>query len=112
MTICETDLRPGGEWRFGWRKDDDGTEMAMKGVHREVQPPERLVSTESWGGDWPETLNEITFSEADSKTTIELRIHYPSKQARDAAMATGMKDGANATFHRFDEYLRTAVPNS
>ena len=58
MPVCEIDLRPGGAWRFVWRKAD-GTEMEMRGVYREVVPPERLVSTESWGGDWPETLNTL-----------------------------------------------------
>jgi uncharacterized protein YndB with AHSA1/START domain len=50
MPVCEVDLRPGGTRHFGWRKSD-GTEMEMRGVYREITPPERLVSTESWGGD-------------------------------------------------------------
>ena len=32
---------------------------------------------------------------------------YPSKEARDAALATGMKDGASVSFERLDEYLLT-----
>src|SRR5450755_2054991 len=50
MPVCEIDLRPGGAWHFVWRKSD-GAEMSMRGVYQEVVPPERLVSTESWGGD-------------------------------------------------------------
>ncbi|MBI3981870.1 MAG: SRPBCC domain-containing protein [Gemmatimonadetes bacterium] len=34
-----------------------GTEMAMRGSYKEVVPPERLVHTESWGPEWPETTN-------------------------------------------------------
>ena len=56
MPVCEIDLRPGGEWHFVWRRSD-GAEMEMSGVYKEITPPERLVSTESWGGNWPETLN-------------------------------------------------------
>ena len=59
MPVCEIDLRPGGAWHFVWRMAD-GTEMEMRGDYREVSPPERLVSTESWGGDWPETLNTVS----------------------------------------------------
>jgi len=44
MPVCEIDLRPGGAWHFVWRRSD-GTEMEMRGVNREVTPPERLVST-------------------------------------------------------------------
>ena len=69
MPVCEIDLRPGGAWHFVWRRSD-GTEMEMRGVYREIVPPERLVSTESWGGDWPETLNTLILSEEDGKTTI------------------------------------------
>jgi uncharacterized protein YndB with AHSA1/START domain len=106
MPVCEIDLRPGGAWHFVWRRSD-GTEMAMRGSYREITPPERLVSTESWGGNWPETLNTLVLSEEDGKTTITLTILYPSKEARDAALQTGMKDGMSQSFDRLADYLRT-----
>ena len=62
MPVCESDLRPGGAYRYVWRREN-GTEMEIRGVHKEVAPPERLVSTELWGGNWPETLNTLTFTE-------------------------------------------------
>ena len=105
MPVCEIDLRPGGARYFVWR-GSDGTEMAMRGVYQEVVPPERLVSTESWGGDWPETLNTLILSEEDGKTTIENRVLYPTKEARDAALKTGMKEGVSASFDRLGEYVR------
>jgi uncharacterized protein YndB with AHSA1/START domain len=40
-----------------WQQGDGGERMEMTGEFREVSPPERLVNTESWGGDYPETLN-------------------------------------------------------
>jgi uncharacterized protein YndB with AHSA1/START domain len=106
MPVCEIDLRPGGAWHFVWRRSD-GTEMEMRGVYREILPPERLVSTESWGGDWPETLNTVILSEEDGKTTMTIRVHYPSKEARDAALKTGMMEGMSQGFNRLAEYLRT-----
>ena len=81
MPVCEIDLRPGGKWHFVWRQVD-GTEMAMHGVYKEIAPPERLVSTESWGGPWPETLNTLMLSEKDGQTTITITVLYPSKEAR------------------------------
>jgi uncharacterized protein YndB with AHSA1/START domain len=89
MPVCEIDLRPGGAWHFVWRRAD-GTEMAMSGMYKEVTPPERLVSTESWGGNWAETLNTLTLSEENGKTTITNTILYPAKEAGDAALKTGM----------------------
>jgi uncharacterized protein YndB with AHSA1/START domain len=106
MPVCEIDLSPGGAWHFVWRRSD-GTEMEMRGVYREITPPERLVNTESWGADWPETLNTLVLTEENGKTTITSTILYPSKEARDAALATGMKDGASMSFDRLAEYLRT-----
>jgi uncharacterized protein YndB with AHSA1/START domain len=106
MPVCEIDLRPGGEFRFGWRKGD-GEEMEIRGAYQEVAPLERLVSTESWGGDWPETINTLTLSEKGGKTTMTQTVLYPSKEARDAALETGMKDGASVSFERLAEYLRT-----
>ncbi|HSB69052.1 MAG TPA: SRPBCC family protein [Candidatus Methylomirabilis sp.] len=106
MPVCEIDLRPGGSWHFVWRRSD-GTEMEMRGVYREITPPERLVSTESWGGDWPETLNTLVLSEKDGKATIALTVLYPSQEAREAALKTGMRDGVSESFDRLAEYLRT-----
>ncbi len=106
MPVCEIDLRPGGAWRFVWRHAD-GREMEMHGVYREIAPPDRLVSTESWGGDWPETLNTLVFSEEDGQTTLTCTILYPSKEARDAALKTGMKEGVSMSYDRLAEYLQT-----
>jgi uncharacterized protein YndB with AHSA1/START domain len=106
MPVCEIDLRPGGTWHFVWERSD-GTGMGMRGVYKEIEPPERLVSTESWGGDWPETLNTLILSGENGKTTITSRIRYPSKEARDAALETGMKEGVSQSFVRLAEYLRT-----
>lgn len=106
MPICEMDARPGGSWRYVWRKDD-GTEMVMAGAIRECVPPERLVTTESWGPEWSETVNTTTFAETGGRTAVTLTILYPSKEARDAALETGMKEGMNESFIRLDKLLKT-----
>jgi uncharacterized protein YndB with AHSA1/START domain len=104
MPVCEIDLRPGGAWHFVWRRTD-GTEMGMRGEDHAITPPERLVSIESWGGDWPETLNTLSLSEDGGKTTITQTVLYPSKEARDAARKTGMESGVSESFDRLAEYL-------
>lgn len=73
MPVCEIDLRAGGAWHFVWRQTS-GTEMEMRGVYREITPPERLVTTESWGADWPETVNTVVLREENGKTTMTLTI--------------------------------------
>ena len=108
MPVCEIDLRPGGSWYYGWR-GPDGREMEMRGVYREMTPPEQLVHTESWGGDWPQTLNTLVRTEEDGKTTMTCMVLYPSKGPRDAALGTGVKEGWSTRYDRLDEYLRTMV---
>jgi len=106
MPVCEVDLRPGGAWHSVWR-NSDGSMMEMRGVYKEVVPPERVVSTESWGGDWPETVNTIVFTEEDGRTTLTITILYPSKDARDAALQTGMTKGINLSYDRLAAHLMT-----
>jgi len=105
MPVCEIDLRPGGSWHMIWRSPD-GQQLEMRGKYHEIIWPERIVSTESWGGDWPETHHTLTFTEANGQTTFHLRILYPSKEARDAALRTGMAEGMSHGFARLDVYLR------
>ncbi|HEX8273850.1 MAG TPA: SRPBCC family protein [Longimicrobiaceae bacterium] len=106
MPVCEIDLRPGGSWRFAWRRAD-GTGMEMSGEFLEVEPPLRLVQTERWGGDWPETTNTLLLDEADGRTTMTHTMLFPSREARDAALGTGMNDGTTVSFDRLDDYLLT-----
>ncbi len=106
MPVCEIDLRPGGAYRFVWRRAT-GSELEIRGVYREIAPPDRLVYTESWGGDWPELLNTLVLTEEDGKTTMTSTVLCPSKEARDAALATGMTDGWNSSYEKLEGYLRT-----
>ena len=108
MPVCEIDLRPGGRWHYVWRKAD-GSEMPMSGLYKEVTPPARLVSTESWGPEWPETINTLELAESGGQTTITMTVTYPSREARDAALRTGMKDGMDQGFARLDTLLRSLV---
>src|SRR5207247_8670465 len=52
MPVCEIDLRVGGRFRYVWRRDNDGTQMGMGGVYREIVAPERIVNTEKFDEAW------------------------------------------------------------
>lgn len=106
MPVCEIDLRPGGAWRYVWRRSD-GAEMAMSGTYVAVDAPERVVTTERWGPEWPETVNTVALDERSGVTTMTLTIRYPTKAAREAARVTGMAEGVEAGFRRLDELVRT-----
>jgi uncharacterized protein YndB with AHSA1/START domain len=106
MPVCEIDLRPGGRWHFVWRQPD-GAEMEMSGEYREVVPGHRIVNTESWGGEWPETVNTLELCELGGVTTITCTVQYPSSEARDRAISTGMLGGWAASYDKLDRYLET-----
>ena len=108
MPICEIDARPGGAWRYGWRQDS-GTEMIMGGIVTDIVPNERIVTTERWGPEWPETLNTVEFTESDGLTTITTTVTYPSNEARDAAIKTGMMDGLEVSYSRLEKLLEALV---
>lgn len=106
MPVCEIDLREGGEWHFVWR-GPDGEDMEMRGEYVEVDPPKRLVNTEDWGEDWPETVNEVVFTDEDGVTKTVSTVTYPSKETREKAIETGMLEGWAQSYDRLDTYLRS-----
>lgn len=55
MPVCEMDLRVGGRYRWRWRSEEDGNEFGFFGVFREVEPPSRIVHTETYD---PGTLGD------------------------------------------------------
>jgi uncharacterized protein YndB with AHSA1/START domain len=108
MVTCESDLKVGGAFRHVWRKDD-GMEMAMRSVYREIVPPERLVRTESFEygceAQGCEQVGTLVLTEQGGKTKLTLSVLYPSREARDATIASGMERGVAASYDRLAEML-------
>jgi uncharacterized protein YndB with AHSA1/START domain len=110
MPECEIDLRVGGAYRYVWRNDADGASFSSSGVHREIDPPERIVTTERMdlsglGMENPpgETVNTLKLEEANGKTTMTIVLLFPSKQARDGALQSGMTGGMEQSYQRLDD---------
>ena len=61
-----------------------GAEMVVHGVYREVSPPDRLVSTESFDDDWTggESIVTSTFDEVEGVTTVTVSVIYTSREVR------------------------------
>lgn len=68
LPVCEIDLRIGGALRYVWIVEE-GKEMGLKGVFREIKAPERIVHTETVD-DWPANKRLVTtlFEEQDART--------------------------------------------
>jgi uncharacterized protein YndB with AHSA1/START domain len=111
LDVCEIDLRPRGAYRYVWRRPD-GAEMGVRGVYREVVPPEKLVTTEKFDDSAydGEATGTTTFVERDGQTVLTLTLRYPSKKARDAVLRSPMKRGLATGYDMLAELLSTLLP--
>jgi uncharacterized protein YndB with AHSA1/START domain len=104
VTIAEIDLRVGGKWRYVMVAD--GHEVGFHGEYREIVPNERIVSTEVYEGvpDPGEgTLNTLTLTEVDGRTTLTVLVEAPSKEVRDAIIDSGMEAGMQDAMDLLEE---------
>ena len=100
LLSCEMDVRVGGKYRLEFEPDA----MAFFGTYLEVTPYSRLVWTNE-EGDNGVTVTTVTFDEAAGKTLLVVHDLYPSKEALDAAVASGSTGGMPETLDQLDELL-------
>lgn len=110
MPVCEMDVRVDGEYRWAWRSDE-GQEFGFHGVFSDVKVPAKLAHSQYYdpgnmGGDMGEgTLITVEFAEDKGVTTVTTTMDYKTKQARDAAVSTGMTDGMEHSYQQLDSML-------
>jgi uncharacterized protein YndB with AHSA1/START domain len=87
-------------------------EMAFSGTYTELTPPTRLVHTQVFeptaSGSNPgdgELVVTVTFEEEDGRTHVTSRAVAPTKEVRDAIVASGMETGARITWDQLDELV-------
>jgi uncharacterized protein YndB with AHSA1/START domain len=108
MRSADIDLRVGGAWRWVMEADDGG-EVAFHGVYREIVPDERLVHTEVFEGapDGSGALVTVTFDQDGGRTTLRMLMELPSREVRDAILATDMETGAAESLELLEEVARS-----
>jgi uncharacterized protein YndB with AHSA1/START domain len=104
LVVCEVDLKVGGTFRFVLR-GPDGAEIGMRGVYRELVPPERSVHMESFDQFPGESQVTTVLVEQGGKTTLTATVLYPSQEVRDAVVKSGMEHGAAESYDRLAELL-------
>jgi uncharacterized protein YndB with AHSA1/START domain len=113
MTVCEADVRAGGRFRWGWTGPDGQPAMSISGDFREVVYPERIVHTETMelgcAGPLGEMVATLSFAEQGEKTFFTLHMLFPSKQARDGALASGMEHGVAAGYDKLEAMLQAGA---
>lgn len=104
LLSCEMDVRVGGGYRlvFG----HEGSTMEFFGRYLDVTPHSRLVWTND-EGDEGETVTTVTLEETGGTTLVVVHDLYPSKDALDAAIASGSSgiSGMPEQLAQLDELL-------
>jgi uncharacterized protein YndB with AHSA1/START domain len=106
VTSAEIDLRVGGRWRYVMVAHGD-LEVAFHGEYLEVEPHDRIVSTEVFEGmPDAQSINTMTLVEADGRTTLTTLVQHQTKEHRDGHVNSGMEGGMQEAF---DALERVAV---
>ena len=106
VTEAQIDLRIGGRWRWVMTANG-GFEVAFSGEYREIDRPHRVVRTEVFElVPDVEAVSTMTFEESDGVTTMKILSRYPSREYRDATIASGMEGGLQTSLNHLEELVR------
>ena len=105
-TVDRMDFRTGGTWRF---VHEDPTKKAygFHGEYRQIVEGERIVSTFVFES-FPESIvvDTITFEEMPGGRTRVMQVsRFPSKEALDGMVSTGMDMGSKESRDRLGDLL-------
>jgi len=103
---CEMDVRTGGTYRLVFGHPASEQPMAFFGRYIEVTPHARIVWTNDEGGEGG-AITTLTFEERGDETLVVMHDLYPSKEALDAAIASGSTSRTGEQFEQLDELLVT-----
>jgi uncharacterized protein YndB with AHSA1/START domain len=105
MDSVELDPRSGGRWQYTFRGQGDVV-FTFHGVFHTVEPNTLLVQTFEFNLAPAQVgIDSTTFEEIEGRTRLSLHEVYPSVEARDMAMGSGMEYGIKEGYERLDEIL-------
>jgi uncharacterized protein YndB with AHSA1/START domain len=96
----------GGTYRYAFGRDPENPEV-FSGRYLEVNPPSRLVLTQLFErmSEAGEVIVTATFEESQGRTCLTLHQLFPSKEALEGALASGMEQGMRVTLDQLDELV-------
>jgi uncharacterized protein YndB with AHSA1/START domain len=105
MDIDTYDFRTGGRYRYLHRAD--GEEYAFNGVFHVVRENEFAIQTFEFEG-YPDvvSIESMTFEALENgRSRVRGHATYPSVEARDGMVSSGMESGMSEGYERLDEVL-------
>lgn len=110
MPVCQVATRVGDRYRYEWEAADGGQRFGFEGELLESVPPHRAVTTERMSVmEGAATRNVLTLTPVGAGTLITLVVTYPSREARDQALGTGMVGGMEASYARLESEVLAEV---
>jgi uncharacterized protein YndB with AHSA1/START domain len=106
MDIDSYDFRTGGRFRFVQR-NNEGEEYAFNGVYHVVRDNEFAIQTFEFEG-FPDvvSIESLTFEDlGEGRSRVRGHATYPSLEARDGMVSSGMESGMTEGFERLDKVL-------
>jgi len=105
IVLDEYDVRPGGRYRY-IHKGQDGVEYAFRGVFHTVEPDTLVIQTFEWeGAPGQVSLESAVYEKTETGVRLHMNSVFPSVEARDAMVASGMEHGINDAMDRLTELL-------
>lgn len=109
-TIVESmEVKPSGTWRFIHR-DHAGKEYAFNGEFLEIDPPSRIMQTFIYEGYPDNVMVETVVLEeiSDTETKAVSISEFPSIEALEGMVSSGMEQGARESWERLAELVESA----
>jgi dihydrofolate reductase/uncharacterized protein YndB with AHSA1/START domain len=105
MRLTEYDARTGGSYSYVHR-DAEGNEYGFRGVFHTVTPNERIIQTFEYEGE-PDvvSVDSWTYEDLGGRTRLSSHTVFPSVEARDTALASGMERGIRDSMERLEEVM-------
>lgn len=104
MPVCEIDLKPGGRYRYVWRRERDGKEMGAGGVFQEITAPTHVSFTEVFDEAWysGHALGSYRLLDEHTATLLVQTMRYESREVRDEVLRSGFESGIEKSNERLD----------
>ncbi|MDM7854210.1 SRPBCC family protein [Cellulomonas alba] len=109
IEIGEWDFVSGGRWRFD--DVDEGRRYAFRGMFHTVRTDEIAIQTFEYEGFQDVVAIEtLRFTDlGDGRTRLDIHSVYPTLEARDGMVESGMERGVTQGYEKLDRVLAPQV---
>jgi uncharacterized protein YndB with AHSA1/START domain len=111
MPACNSDLRPGGKFRYEWKHPNKGG-FYLTGEFVELKPYSKIVHVERMylPDPTPDNHIETTFEPDGTGTLMTMRMTLPDEKTRAVMLATGMEKGMEDSYVRLEKMIADLIP--